>query len=450
MTRLTAFGKKMTKMKYILSLLCLAALTVGCSSDDDFFYDTDVDAGNIKLLQLRADHYMLVPDGKATLKFYADAYNILELPSYTPTTSGDKVEYIPSVKRDTSLIPPSQLPKGLVRLYDETGKEYPDMELRTDDPTPRTLRFYLKAGELKSNVMEVQIRPLPAEQYEELEIPVVFHILQQPAKAGVPTIEIDSATVYKHISRMNKVFSGAATTDPNGWNAHIRFVPAIYDNSGIKLDNPGIHVYDVPSSVTFEKDEDFRTYVMEHRGALLYDYRRFLNIWLINNQKGSSTIVSAPTVIDDTTHPIPGISAKALSSDFPTSPTEVGFFVSMSYFVNPMQTDDFFELSSVMGRYLGLLVTQLSTNEKFPNFFDHDTDYCPDTPYYLASLSVFKNTKKTDNDKDYFYFTSYNIMDGYSYKNSVSVDQVRRLRTVLDRCPSRWMYKSRFATTGKD
>ena len=41
-------------------------------------------------------------------------------------------------------------------------------------------------------------------------------------------------------------------------------------------------------------------------------------------------------------------------------------------------------------------------------------------------------------------------MDGYSYKNSVSVDQVRRLRTVLDRCPSRWMYKSRFATTGKD
>ena len=104
MTRLTAFGKNMTKMKHILSLLCLAALTVGCSSDDDFIYDTDVDAGNIKLLQLRADHYMLVPDGKATLKFYADAYNILELPDYSPSYDDEgKVNAFP-VTGDASTV----------------------------------------------------------------------------------------------------------------------------------------------------------------------------------------------------------------------------------------------------------------------------------------------------------------------------------------------------------
>ena len=166
-----------------------------------------------------------------------------------------KVIYIPSVKRDTSLIPTSQLPKGLVRLFDENGKEYPDMMFSTDDPTPRTLRFHLEAGELKSKELEIQIRPLPTEDYEELEIPIIFHVMQQPATPGVPTINIDTATVYKHINRMNKVFAGLATTDPNGWNAKIKFVPAVYDNSGVKLDCPGVHYYDIPSSVVFEKDD---------------------------------------------------------------------------------------------------------------------------------------------------------------------------------------------------
>ena len=443
--------KDMRTMKYGLCLLCLVAMAVACSSDDDFVYKTDVDAGNIKLLELRADHYMLIPDGKATMKFYVDAYNILELPDYSPSYDDEgKVIYIPSVKRDTSLIPTSQLPKGLVRLFDENGKEYPDMMFSTDDPTPRTLRFHLEAGELKSKELEIQIRPLPTEDYEELEIPIIFHVMQQPATPGVPTINIDTATVYKHINRMNKVFAGLATTDPNGWNAKIKFVPAVYDNSGVKLDCPGVHYYDIPSSVVLEKDDDFRNYVMEHRGALLYDYRKFLNVWLINNQKGSSTIVSAPNVIDNPDDPIPGLTTEELPDNFPENPTEVGVFVSMSYFVNPMQYDDFFEMSTVMGRYLGLLVTQISTSDKFPNFFDGDTDYCPDTSYYLASLSVYKNNKRTENDEDFYYFTSYNIMDGYSFKNSVTIDQVRRLRTVLERCPSRWMYKSRFAFTGEN
>ena len=63
---------------------------------------------------------------------------------------------------------------------------------------------------------------------------------------------------------------------------------------------------------------------------------------------------------------------------------------------------------------------------------------------------MFKNTSKNNIDEPgILYFTSYNVMDRYSYKNSISRDQIKRIRMHLERCPSRWMYKSKFAFTGK-
>ena len=41
--------------------------------------------------------------------------------------------------------------------------------------------------------------------------------------------------------------------------------------------------------------------------------------------------------------------------------------------------------------------------------------------------------------------TSFNVMDMYSYKNSPSIDQVKRLRMVLQQCPSLLAYKSDWA-----
>lgn len=73
--------------------------------------------GSIKLIRLRADHNMILPDGKACMKFYPEAYNILELSNYTPDHSGDTTLYIPSVKRDTSLIPEDLLPEGLFNCW---------------------------------------------------------------------------------------------------------------------------------------------------------------------------------------------------------------------------------------------------------------------------------------------------------------------------------------------
>jgi len=440
----------MKLLKYIVPVLL--SLCWACENDElKYIVENKVDGGSIKLLGLRADHWMMLPDGKATMKFYPEAYNILELPNYTPTYKGDTALYIPSIKRDTSLIPTSMLPEGFFHLYDEDGNEYSDFTFSTQNTEPRIVRFHVKAGELKSEDLYIKIRPLPTEEYEELEIPVVFHVMNQPSTPGIPNIKIEAETIYKRLERMNDVFAGRATTDPNGWNARIKFIPALYSNDGTLLEEPGIHKYEIPSTVVLEKDQEFSDYVYENSDKLIFDYEHFLNIWLINNPKGSSSIVSAPTIIDDPNNPIPGLNAEEKPIPFPGKPEDVGFFISMSDFVNPMQSTDYYEISTVMGKYLGLLVTKASESSYASNFKNGDTDYCQDTPFYWSSTqSVYKNNYHSSlNANDVHLFTSYNIMDGYSYKNSITLDQVKRIRQVLERCPSRWMYKSKFASTGK-
>ena len=154
--------------------------------------------------------------------------------------------------------------------------------------------------------------------------------------------------------------------------------------------------------------------------------------------------------MDRLPNPIPGSIATLIPDNFPERITDVGFCINMSYFVNPMQSTDYFEISAVMAQYLGLLSTQVIENYAGTNFIDGDTDYCGDTPYYWSNgNSVFKNNSKDGTEDNILYFTSYHVMDGYSYKNSISCDQVTRIRLNLEHCPSRWMYKSIFAFTGK-
>ena len=66
-------------------------------------------------------------------------------------------------------------------------------------------------------------------------------------------------------------------------------------------------------------------------------------------------------------------------------------------------------------------------------------------------VKIYKNNRlyKQDANATYEWFTSFNIMDNYSFKNSITVDQAKRIRKVLEQCPSRWAYKSNWAFEGK-
>ncbi len=441
-------------MNKILSMLVFFIVITSCDDTEDFVYDNVVTAGDIKIIRLKADHNSLLPNGRAVMRFYVEAFNILEFPSYTPTYHGDSAIYIPEIKRDTSLIPIDQLPQGLFKLVDETGLEYPDFQFSTTDTQMKSLKFHVVAGELVSNEIEIKIRSLPVDEYEMIEMPIIFHILNPANKPSVAPIEITAETISKNIERLNNVFNGLVNTAPNGGNAKIIFRPALYDPQGIPLATPGVHSYQISDKDTarLEQGEDYRRYVWRHRDKLIYDYRHYLNIWLINIPQGSPSIVKNPTVIDNISDSIPGLKAEVVTEDFPREAIDVGFFINMSYFLNPLQKADYYEISTTMGTYLGLLNPEVVEFENENNIVAGDTDYCPDTHYWWSdNSSVFKNTGPLDSQRTdtIEWFTSYHIMDRYSYKNSLTCDQVRRVRLHLERCPSRWMYKSKFAFTGK-
>ena len=440
-------------MNRLLSFFMLFVLFAACDEDEKF-YENPVSLSDIKLLKVRADHKTLLPDGQSKMQFYIAAYGIKELPNYTTEYTGqdqDTAVYNPGVVCDTFEIPNDVIPAGALKLYDEKGNEIPDAIYSTTDKTERTVYFHAESGELESDRIAVRIRKLPQQEYEELVFPVVFHVLNPAEKVGVPTFKVTSEAVNKNIKRLNDVFNRLMTTDPNGGSAKIKFMAAKYDPSGMKLMDEGIHNWEVSASENFEDIDGYEAYVLKNQVNLMYDYRHYLNIWLINYPQGSNASVKAPTVIlagED----IPGLTAKDWPLDvFPEKPRDIGFFINMSAFLNPMSTADFFEISNSMAQFFGLLTTQATEDRGTTNLVDGDTDYCPDTYYYWNDgQSVFKNTSKDEEtvDETTEYFTSYNVMDRYSKKNSITVDQVARIREHIEKCPSRWMYKSKYALTG--
>lgn len=432
---------------FLTFLICLSA----CKKEDDYIYENPMSLADIKMISLKADHKTLLPDGKARMYFYITAYGIKELPDYSVDTEGDSIYYRPSVVRDTFEIPADVLPEGALQLFDEEGNECKEMYYSTTDQRERTVGFYARSGELESNKLEIQIRELPDEPEDELVFPVIFHVLTPAKEVGVPTFNITTEAVQKNLDRLNKVFNAELSTDPNGGNARIRFEAALYDPNGVKFSDPGIHRFDISPEEKIEDIDGYEAYILQKQLHLLYDYRHYLNVWLINYPAGGSASVKAPTVIR-AGESIPGLDAKEwTSSNFPEKPRDVGFFINMSAFLNPMVNADFYEISNTMAQYFGLLSTQVYKNAYQTNLINGDTDYCPDTYYYWNdNASVFKNTAKEEEPgPDAEYFTSYNIMDRYSKKTSISADQVARIREHIEKCPSRQMYKSRYPFTGK-
>ena len=186
-------------MNRILSFFVLFVLFVSCDHDDKF-YENPVSLSDIKLLSIRADHKMLLPDGKAKMCFYITAFGIKELPDYWAQYKGvdnDTIMYDPRVVCDTFKIPEDVIPAGALKLYDESGNEIPDAVYSTTDATERTVYFYAKSGELESEKIAIRIRELPKQEYEELVFPVIFHVLNPTEQVGVPSFKITEKVVKK-------------------------------------------------------------------------------------------------------------------------------------------------------------------------------------------------------------------------------------------------------------
>lgn len=443
----------------ILYTSIIAILLFSCTPDAFEVFENPVNKEDIKIIKLRSDNDKLLANNESIMEFRVIAYGIKEIKEKYKEQIGDNITYYDSIRIDTFIIPETQYPEGLIKVYDEQGTVIENNQFKTSNANSAEIEFYAKADNLQSNTLSVKIRDVPNENYDELEIPIIFHVLQPPSYTA-PTTELTSEIVQEKLDLLNVIYNGQRTTNPNVGHAKITFKLAKYDKNGALLTQEGLNVVNIDEK--FSANESFE-YMQNN---LMWDPNKYLNIWIYDIAQGEwisdgskSFKVERPAVILQGANSIPGIDAQEVAdyslSDV-TELTDIGIVYNKSDFLRNARGlgSTGFELSRIMGQYLGLYTMEIDIREYFDydiydwvtinNFIDGDTDFCEDTSPYDYTASLYKKDAITGN-----YFTTFNIMADFSRKNSITVDQAKRIRDILERCPSRWSYKSSWALTGQ-
>ena len=412
------------KTKYFIYPLLMFSGLCACTPDEDEL--VDFSDFQIAKVDLGADHRQLIADGISTLTLNPMLYQ----PYKIQTDDG----------RDTIVygkIPVDRLAEGTVQYFLEDGTPLKEGKYRTTDLSKSEQGFYVTANGLKSDVFKVSIRePFAEDAYETITYPVVFHLIQDKTKVelgqgvGADIVNYAFNTIYN-------CFARTAAFSPNGADTKIRFRLAEYDPNGRKMEEKGINRYSLSTSDLNNLNPE----KIKNNPKICWDYKRYLNIWIVENMGNS---VSTPHYILNTAdlNQIQGVSFEQLSLEEiekqEYSLTDIGLI----YGARDFAIEDV-GYPTQMGKFFGLLDTE---NQK--------EDYCEDTFAYNTYKEPWNTALEGSNSRlkistDGLIFYSVNIMDASSYKNTISMDQVKRIRTITDNCPHRWAWKSDWAFTGK-
>ena len=412
------------KTKYFIYPLLMFSGLCACTPDEDEL--VDFSDFQIAKVELGADHRQLIADGISTLTLNPMLYQ----PYKIQTDDG----------RDTIVygkIPVDRLAEGTVQYFLEDGTPLKEGKYRTTDLSKSEQGFYVTANGLKSDVFKVSIRePFAEDAYETITYPVVFHLIQDKTKVelgqgvGADIVNYAFNTIYN-------CFARTAAFSPNGADTKIRFRLAEYDPNGRKMEEKGINRYSLSTSDLNNLNPE----KIKNNPKICWDYKRYLNIWIVENMGNS---VSTPHYILNTAdlNQIQGVSFEQLSLEEiekqEYSLTDIGLI----YGARDFAIEDV-GYPTQMGEFFGLLDTE---NQK--------EDYCEDTFAYNTYKEPWNTALEGSNSRlkistDGLIFYSVNIMDASSYKNTISMDQVKRIRTITDNCPHRWAWKSDWAFTGK-
>ena len=412
------------KTKYFIYPLLMFSGLCACTPDEDEL--VDFSDFQIAKVELGADHRQLIADGISTLTLNPMLYQ----PYKIQTDDG----------RDTIVygkIPVDRLAEGTVQYFLEDGTPLKEGKYRTTDLSKSEQGFYVTANGLKSDVFKVSIRePFAEDAYETITYPVVFHLIQDKTKVelgqgvGADIVNYAFNTIYN-------CFARTAAFSPNGADTKIRFRLAVSDPNGRKMEEKGINRYSLSTSDLNNLNPE----KIKNNPKICWDYKRYLNIWIVENMGNS---VSTPHYILNTAdlNQIQGVSFEQLSLEEiekqEYSLTDIGLI----YGARDFAIEDV-GYPTQMGKFFGLLDTE---NQK--------EDYCEDTFAYNTYKEPWNTALEGSNSRlkistDGLIFYSVNIMDASSYKNTISMDQVKRIRTITDNCPHRWAWKSDWAFTGK-
>lgn len=372
----------------------------------------------------------LIADGKATLQFVIEAYRTIQV-SKADGTKKDSLVFVDY----------NNLPSGSLKIFKNNGGEL-GLKYASSDPAPGTASFYAQIGELKSKIQTVSLRPKQTLQ-QKLYVDIVFHVFElNPTDPKYDKLTYQSITqdlLETAVVDLNNVFNNKLGNDPNGGIANIEFRLAAKNASGVTLLTPGYNriVYDkswMSASYGFSPNDFINK--INSTSSYMWDPVRFLNIYIIpsgaNNSMGDNTPKyqipgSGNTTIEGIATIINDPSQLPINKNYET----YGVGVPRTLFFPGV--DKRIELSPYIGTYYGLKRTAVSS----PSV----TDYCSDTRKYIGS-DQFQSLIKVGIDG--IKFMANNAMDDNRYpslRNSFTLDQITRIRSVITHSPNRWHAK---------
>lgn len=378
----------------------------------------------------------LIADGQSTLDFIIQVY------------SKEKVIINGAAIDSMVLIPDNRIPDSEKKVFDGNDKEV-GLQFKTTATSPTSLTFYAKVGNTSSVKQSVVIKT-PGASYSKLIIPVIFHVfeLNKTDSKRYPWYqEFDYSKLQSLVNGLNGIFNRVGTNDPNGASANVEFVLAKKSPDGSDLVKPGFNEFDYPSKFDWGwATSNASTLVMNNATALLWNPKKYLNVWILPSAVfyGGITTTQPAFTLSDT--PLDGIDLQKVASadDVPlTNPESVGLMLGRDEFYSALRGPAP-NLAYRFGAFYGLFHT-------YTYWWDPtSTDYCGDTQKFDIDqyMNIYKKTPdgilfRAENIMDAT-FLDYNIEGGQnlvSRVNTITGDQVKRIRYVLANCPERMAWQ---------
>lgn len=422
----------MKKICFKLTFALIATWSLlGCKHEpfDYRMYEASMD--DVDSIYFSPGDIQLIADGNASLKFIVEAFKRFERQSGEITR--EPLDF-------------RELPEGSLQIIEEvTGQELNGMTFSIDHRPADTLRFYAQIGNVRSAVKNVALRPAPTLP-EKVYVDIIFHVWElSPTN---PNFDITSyqPTSYeeliKGLNTMNDVVNNRISTAANGASANVEFRLARVNPLGQELERPGYNRIVYGDEVKVNPTEstialaDFRSYISNNPGQFIWDAKKYLNVHVLPSGSGNTLGNLYPP--KQLTPPqgealIPGVPEIAVNED-----DYINDFVNVCVFMPHALFKPGYErrieIFGPIGAFYGLYPTTSYTP------YDYHSDFCGDTQEFDSQ----------DRRNDFFFATKVNIqgekfvienaMDDTRYpsmRNSITLDQVARMRAVLARCPGR-------------
>jgi hypothetical protein len=357
--------------------------------------------------------------------------------------------HLPSGKDTLEFIDYRKLPPGSMKIIEERSGKEVGLSYSTTTIPFDTVKFHAEIGTLKSPTKPVVLRVKPVAP-AKIYVDVIFHVWE--LNTTHPTYDVSSyqpvqyAQLEEALKYMNDVINNKIGKSPNGATANVEFRLAPKNVAGQSLPQAGINkitysdnVKVNPLALTFTIS-DYIAFINTNKATMIWNPKQYLNVHVLPSGANNSMGTAYPAkqlAVQPGQQAILGITGTAVNEDdfvLDYANACVGFPRTMLFPGIERKIEAF----RFIGQFYGLYTPAYSASRLY-------SDFCYDTRKFdgqdKRNSYSFAAKVGIDNEK----YIADNAMDDSRYPtllNSITADQVTRMRAVMARCPGRMNTKN--------